>query len=834
MWLGWLPTAVILAAAAAAKAEWAYSPPYYPSPWASGQGEWRQAYHRAREFVSLLTLPEKVNLTTGVGWTEEACVGQVGAIPRLGFRSLCMQDGPLGVRFADFVSAFPAAINVGATWSKELAYWRGRAMGEEQRDKGVDVQLGPAIGPLGRSPDGGRNWEGFGPDPVLQGHLVAQTIKGIQDVGVIACAKHFIANEQERFRQAPEAQGPFADAVRAGVGSVMCSYNQINNSYGCSNSYTQNKLLKGELGFQGFIMSDWQAHHSGVGDAFAGLDMSMPGDTFFLTGRSYWGPNLTIAVANGTIPQWRLDDMAIRIMAAFYKVGRDRSQVPINFNSWTHDEFGYLHAGVQEGYGRVNQKVNVRRRHAVIARKVASASTVLLKNKGGLPLTGREKFTAVIGEDAGPNLWGPNGCPDRNCDNGTLAMGWGSGTADFPYLVTPGQAIENEIVAKGVGNVMSVFDNYATSQIKPVVSQATVSLVFVNADSGEGYISVDGNQGDRKNLTLWKNGDDLIKTVASLCNNTIVVMHTVGPVLVDQWYEHPNITAILWAGLPGQESGNALADVIYGRVNPGAKSPFTWAKRTEDYGISILKEPNAGTKAPQVDFKEGIFIDYRGFDKRNTKPIYEFGFGLSYTTFTFSDLKVQALQAAPYVPTTGRTAPAPILSNSTGQLQFPPGFHRVRLYIYPWLNSTDLKEASMDPHYGRPTKEYVPEGADDGNPQPLLPAGGGPGGNPGLYEELYKVSVTITNTGRVVGDEVPQLYVSLGGPNDAKVVLRGFDRITLGPGQSTVWRTSLTRRDVSNWDPVVQNWVVTDYPKTIYVGNSSRNLALSAPLVPSL
>ena len=157
-------------------------------------------------------------------------------------------------------------------------YARGYAMGSEHRDKGVDVQLGPVAGPLGRSPEGGRNWEGFSPDPVLTGIGMAETIRGMQDAGVIACAKHYILNEQEHFRQAPEAtlQGfnitaslssniddatmhelylwPFADAVRAGVGSVMCSYQQINNSYGCQNSATLNHLLKDELGFQGFVM----------------------------------------------------------------------------------------------------------------------------------------------------------------------------------------------------------------------------------------------------------------------------------------------------------------------------------------------------------------------------------------------------------------------------------------------------------------------------------------------------------------------------------------------------------------------------------------------------
>jgi len=143
-----------------------------------------------------------VNLTTGVGWEGEQCVGNVGSIPRLGLHSLCMQDSPLGVRFADYVSAFPAGVNVAATWDRNLAYARGYAMGSEHRQKGVDVQLGPVCGPLGRVPEGGRNWEGFAPDPYLTGQLIAPTIQGIQSAGVIACTKHYILNEQEHFRQA--------------------------------------------------------------------------------------------------------------------------------------------------------------------------------------------------------------------------------------------------------------------------------------------------------------------------------------------------------------------------------------------------------------------------------------------------------------------------------------------------------------------------------------------------------------------------------------------------------------------------------------------------------
>lgn len=359
-------------------------------------------------------------------------------------------------------------------------------------------------------------------------------------------------------------------------------------------------------------------------------------------------------------------------------------------------------------------------------------------------------------------------------------------------------------------------------------------LVFGNAAGGEGYISVDGNGGDRNNLTLWQNAEAIIDAVASECNNTIVVLHSVGPVVVEDWVEHPNITAVLWAGLPGQESGNALVDVLYGKVNPGGKSPFTWGKSRKDWGNEIVRTPNNGAGAPQDDFTDGIFIDYRHFDKADLTPRWEFGFGLSYTTFSFSDLTVEPIHAPPYTPTRGHTKHAPTFGRTDGKPEdfvFPEDdIRRIPLFIYPYLNSTNLEESANDPDYGLPTEDYVPEGALDSNPQPLHPAGGAPGGNPRLYDPVARVSVTVTNTGNVAGDEVPQVYVSLGGPGDAPKVLRGFDRITLQPGESKKWTVELTRRDISNWDVTSQNWVVTKHPKTVFVGNSSRNLPLKAPL----
>ena len=316
-----------------------------------------------------------------------------------------------------------------------------------------------------------------------------------------------------------------------------------------------------------------------------------------------------------------------------------------------------------------------------------------------------------------------------------------------------------------------------------------------------------------------------------MCNNTIVVMHTVGPVLLESFVNNPNVTAIVWAGLPGQESGNSIVDVLYGKVAPAGKSPFTWGSSREDYGTDVMYKPNS--PVPQDDFAEGPFIDYRAFDKFGIDPIYEFGYGLTYTTFNYSNLQISKTSAGPYTPSSGVTAAAPTYGNVSDNLSnylYPSNLTKIPLYIYPYLNSTNTKASSMDPNYGDGDTSYIPAGAQDGSPQPILPAGGASGGNPELYDVLYQVRATITNTGSLNGEEIPQLYISLGGPNDAKVVLRGFERLSINAGQSTTFEADVLRRDISNWDSASQNWVITNYTKTVYVGSSSRKLLLSGTL----
>lgn len=293
-----------------------------------------------------------------------------------------------------------------------------------------------------------------------------------------------------------------------------------------------------------------------------------------------------------------------------------------------------------------------------------------------------------------------------------------------------------------------------------------------------------------------------------------------------------------------------------GRVNPAGRTPFTWARTREDYGADVLYEPNNGRGAPQQDFSEGVFIDYRQLDARNATPVFEFGFGLSYTTFAYSDLRVEKLAAPPYhAPATAATnnettEPAPTFGNFSrdyADYLFPDGnnnstssgdaeaIRRIYAYIYPYLNTTDARAASGDPHYGGDASDFLPANAGSSAPQPRPAAGPGaaeaPGGRAGLWDALYEVTARVTNTGSRAGDEVPQLYVALGGPDDPPRVLRGFDRLpAVAPGQAAVFRAALTRRDLSAWDTAAQDWVVSEHPKTVYVGPSSRNLPLSAAL----
>ncbi|PVI05989.1 glycoside hydrolase family 3 protein [Periconia macrospinosa] len=870
------------------------SPPWYPTPKGGTDKDWEESYKKAAELVKQMTLVEKVNITTGTGWQMQMCVGNTGPVERLKFPALCLQDGPLGLRFVDNTTAFPAGVTVGATWNKELMYQRGKAHAKEAKMKGINVILGPAMGPLGRMPAGGRNWEGFGPDPVLQGIAAAQTIKGIQEEGVMATAKHFVLNEQEHFRQAwewglPNAISsniddrtlheiyawPFADSIKAGVASIMCSYNQVNGSYACQNSKLLNGILKDEMGFQGFVQSDWLAQRAGVSASLAGLDMSMPGDGLrWAKGKSLWGAELTKSILNGTVPMDRLDDMVTRVVAAWYQVGQDKwSQEGPNFSSWTKEKVGKIHEGSPSDTttGVVNKFINAQGDgkdfHGNLARQVAAEGTVLVKNEQNvLPLDRNgwkshekdgksEKFrVGIFGEDARLSRKGINFCADQHCNDGTLGSGWGSGAADFPYLVEPLSALRDAFNNESV-YVTDWPENDLPKQ-KEILQDQDLCIVFANSDAGEGFQKWEDVRGDRNDLRLQKNGDKLIQNVAKNCGkgkgNVVVVIHTVGPVLLEDFVDLPNVKSILIANLPGQESGNALVDILFGGVNPSGHLPYTIAKKESDYGpgskIKYLPSPVDGL-SPQQNFSEGLYIDYRYFDKKDITPRYEFGFGLSYTTFHLSSLVV-----SPLAPKTPHLAPRPKgiepptystdLPDPKSAL-FPPGFHKIEKYIYPYLSTVD------DIHKSEIKTSLLIS--------PPSPAGGGPGGNPDLYTPLLSVSASVTNIGTVAGSAVVQLYVAF--PKDYRdpethervdfpvKVLRGFEKVFVEAqkdgaveglkgikgsthggndgGNKQMVEFQLTRRDLSYWDARTQTWVLpSEGVFEILVGFSSRDLPL--------
>ncbi|PLB34810.1 beta-glucosidase [Aspergillus candidus] len=601
---------------------------------------WDAAYGKAEKSLSSLSQDEKVGMVSGVTWMSGPCVGNTYAPESIPYPSLCLQDGPLGIRFANPVTAFPAGINAGSTWDRELIRARGAAMGAEAKGLGVHVQLGPATGPLGKFATGGRNWEGFASDPYLSGVGMSETIIGMQESGVQACAKHYILNEQEHARTTMSSNPddrtlheiylwPFYDSVKANVASVMCSYNKINGTWACENDEVLNKLLKEELGFPGYVMTDWNAQHSTVESANFGLDMTMPGsDLNEPPGSVYWGENLADAIANGSVPQARLDDMVTRILASWYLVEQDGEYPPVAFNSWDD--------------GKAN--VDVTADHAEVARAVARDSIVLLKNEdGALPLK-NPKSLAIIGSDAIVNPDGPNACTDRGCNVGTLAQGWGSGTAQFPYLIAPLDGIKNRKSSNATEIITSTTDE-ATAGAEAAAAAET-AIVFISSDSGEEYITVEDNEGDKNDLNPWHNGNDLVKAVAAANKKTIVVVHSTGPIILETILAQPNVVAVVWAGIPGQESGNALADVLYGDVAPSGKLPYTIAKKESDYGTAWI----AG--GGDDEYPEGIFIDYRHFDQDDIEPRYEFGFGLSYTTFKYATLDI-TIKATPG-PSTGK------------------------------------------------------------------------------------------------------------------------------------------------------------------------------------
>ncbi|OCK81721.1 glycoside hydrolase family 3 protein [Lepidopterella palustris CBS 459.81] len=789
-----------------------------------------------------MTLAEKTNITCGSGYDMGRCVGNSGSALRVGLPQLCLQDSALGIRNSDHNTAFPAGITVGATWDKSLTLARGVALGAEFRGKGINVFLGPTVGPLGRKPRGGRNWEGFGADPVLQAVGGALTIQGVQSQGVIATIKHYILNEQEMYRMySPFQPGyssniddrtlhelylwPFAEGIRAGVGAVMAAYNAVNGSACSQNSYLLNGILKDELGFQGFVVSDWLAQISGVASSLAGLDMSMPGDGLVpLLGDSYWMYELSRAVLNGTVPVDRLNDMATRIVATWYQMRQDENYPPPNFSTNTEDGTGPLYPGALfSPFGVVNEFVDVQDDHANIARNISRDAITMLKNLNNtLPLQTNASLK-IFGTDAQKNPDGINSCSDQGCDKGTLGMGWGSGTARYPYLDSPIDAITSR-----ASNVTFYNSDTFPSGLK--AAPRDIALVFINADSGENYITVSSNPGDRttSGLSAWHNGDALVKAAAATYSTVIVIAHTVGPILLEEWIDLPSVKSVLFAHLPGQEAGESLTAILFGDVSPSGHLPYTIPHTESEYPPSVnlvYFEPGQ----PQDTYTEGLYIDYRHFNAHNITPRYAFGHGLSYTTFTFTNATITPVTPLTSVPpprsVKGATPVYSTVIPPTPEAYWPANFPRIWRYLYSWLEESDADAAAA-----AKTNNYTYPTGYTTTPKPPPPAGGSQGGNPALWDTAYTLSITVTNTGGRPGKAVAQLYVQFPANityDTPLIQLRDFAKTReLGMGESEVLSMNVTRKDLSVWDTELQDWVIPDVGRsyTVWIGEASDNL----------
>ncbi|KAK3903752.1 glycosyl hydrolase family 3 N terminal domain-containing protein [Staphylotrichum tortipilum] len=832
-----------------------HAAPYYPAPHGGWIGSWKEAYEKAHALVSQMTLAEKTNITSGVGmYMGTPCVGNSGSVDRLGFPQLCLQDSALGVASADNVTAFPAGITTGATWDKALMYARGVALGKEFRGKGANVHLGPTVGPIGRKPLGGRNWEGFGADPVLQAKAAALHIKGVQEQGVIATIKHLIGNEQEMFRMYNPLQPgysaniddrtlhelylwPFAEAVHAGVGAVMTAYNAVNGSACSQHSTLINGLLKDELGFQGMVMSDWLSQISGVDSALAGLDLNMPGDTNIpLFGYSLWQYELTRSVLNGSVPLDRLNDMATRVVATWYKFNQDKDFPRPNFSSNTRARDGLLHpAAVLSPSGQVNWFVNVQNDHNVVARQVAQDAITLLKNDGSfLPLSNTQKIS-VFGTDAQVNPSGPNACANRACNRGTLGMGWGSGVADYPYFDDPISALKRRVGDVKFYNT----DTFPGDVGKPAADE--VAIVFISSDAGENTLTVENNHGDRDSdkLAAWHGGDKLVQKAAEKFSNVVVVVHTVGPLNLEPWIDLPSVKSVLFAHLPGQEAGESLTNILFGDASPCGHLPYSITKSASDYPASIANLKTFTFGQVQDTYSEGLYIDYRSLHKTSTSPRYAFGHGLSYTTFSFTNATLRPITPLTFSPPPrAPKSPTPSYSSTippASEAYYPPNFPKIWRYLYSWLPTTEADAAYAIGKAGTKTYPYPDGYATEQRPGPA--AGGGEGGNPALWDVAWEVSVTVNNVGsKFAGKASAQVYLQhpAGNGYDNPVVqLRDFEKTrVLKPGESQVVTMRLTRRDVSVWDVVRQEWVAPGVGEgkdgyTVWIGEASDRLGVA-------
>jgi beta-glucosidase len=594
---------------------------------------------RAEAVMKELTLDEKIQLVHGIGWgplkagspippDNNGSAGEVLGIARLGIPPLQQADSAVGIRMAApqsrYATLLPSVLAAASSWDPQAAHLYGDVIGRELRAQGYNQSIGGGVN-LARDPRNGRLFEYAGEDPLLAGVTVGHVIRGVQDNHIMGDIKHFAFNDQETGRTIVDARIrakaaresdllAFELGIRIGQpSSVMCSYNKVNGDWACENDWLLNHVLKGAWHFPGFVVSDWDGTHSTEKAAMAGLDMQMPGDEYF-------GAALKEAVTSGRVPLQRLDDMVHRLLRSMFSAGViDHPSTPRSV--------------VDPFRGRDD------------AQHIAEESIVLLKNDGTLPLNAAAVHSiAVIGAHADVGVLSGGGsaqvdAPGGNAISPATPTQWGEAVY-FPSSPL-------RYIREHAGGARVQFDaGTDAASAASLARSSDIAIVFADQ-----YMS---ESGDAPSLSLPGGQDELISAVAAANPRTIVVLITGNPVAMP-WIDH--VAGVMEAWYPGIAGGQAIANLLFGSVVPSGKLPITFAKSESDlphgriFGMppssadgeshGFWAADNQQRQSLVADYKEGVRFGYKWFDSEGKQPLFPFGYGLSYTKFRYSNLRVE-------------------------------------------------------------------------------------------------------------------------------------------------------------------------------------------------
>ena len=546
------------------------------------------AAERANDVLKQMTLEEKLHLTRGFGSFH------IGGIGRFGIPELYMSDASGGVHIRETLNdglsksiAFPAPIALAATWNTERAYQYAQSIGEECRAGGISVLLGPGMN-IYRISECGRNFEYMGEDPFLAGHIVAPYVKGLQSTGTMATLKHFLANNSETNRRKSnsivseraihEIYTPaFKAGIDAGAGAIMTGYNLVNGEWCGQSEYVTNTLLRKQLGFNGIAMSDWRSVYDGEKVYAHGVDLIMPGGDL--------EDDEMELLKSGKITIEQIDSKVRNILSTAF-------------------EYGLYDHPITDSKYLVNFP-----KHEEVARKVASEGMVLLKNNKILPIAANVKNILVTGESADKYVSGGGSSHVAGYDHVSLLDG----------------------LKNALGNKVTYIKQPTAEQIK------LADMVILN-------VAVMDREGSDRPFDIDSIQEATIKRCVENNPRTIVVMQVGGGMRMTNWVDKAG--AVLYAWYGGQYGGDAIADILTGKINPSGKLPITIEKEFanspgHDYRASgEINLDGKKEKETTVKYNEGIYVGYRWYEKKKIEPLFPFGFGLSYTTFKYSDLKL--------------------------------------------------------------------------------------------------------------------------------------------------------------------------------------------------